>query len=108
MVYRVKVFKPDKDGNLVLEKILDAEDVSNIHWTKFNRDSKYQTDFQGNTTPTYHRLGADPKECAEEGCTNMVEDSRTLTCSKKCKLNRLRRKNREPRARQRAKQNKKE
>ena len=108
MVFRVKVFKPDKDGNLVLEQVLPVEDVSKIHWTKFNRDNKYQIDFKGDTTPTYHRLGADPKQCIEEGCTEMVDDPRTLTCSKKCKLQRLRRKNREARARQRARQNKKE
>lgn len=102
MVFEVRVYKPDKDGNLILDKTVQKEDLSKIHWTKFNKDNKYQIDFSD--TPKFHRIGNDQKQCVEDGCTVMVEDPRSLTCSYKCKITRLRRKNKEARARQRAKQ----
>ena len=90
MVFEVKIYKPNKNGKLDYHKKLSQQEVSTIHWNKFNRDNKYALKYSD--TPKYHRIGNALKKCVEPDCNQLVQDPRYITCSKACKTNRNRRK----------------
>ena len=110
MAFEVKIYKPNKEGKLELEKYLPKGEVSIIHWDKFNRDNKYALNYNYKTfsvnNPSYHRIGVDLRKCVEDNCEQKVEDPRSVTCSRACKIQRTRRKRRESKARSRARGNK--
>ena len=96
-MYEVKVYKPDKEGHLKHTKNVSPDVVTDVGWTPFNRGNKKSS------TPKYHGIGVELKPCAEDGCNNIVEEPRSKTCSKKCRLNRVRRKHIENTLKRRAK-----
>jgi hypothetical protein len=86
MIYSVKILKPDKNGKLVQIKNISDSQASEIHWSTFNQDFN-RTNMRGTTGVKYHRIGV-KKQCAEKDCKTIVQDGRSVTCSKKCKLKR--------------------
>jgi hypothetical protein len=89
MIYNVKILKPDKHGKLIKIKNISNKQASIMHWAGFNKDF-HRTQMKGTTGVKYHRIGV-KKQCAEEGCKVAVQDGRSVTCSRKCKLKRINR-----------------
>ena len=104
MAFEVRVYKPNKDGKLEYDRKLSPDEISTIHWDKFNRDNKFALNYAERTA--YSRIKIDVRECGEPDCKNIIEDSKSITCSPACKLQRIRRKRRESTQRYRAKGNK--
>jgi hypothetical protein len=82
LVFGVKIYKPNKKGDLKLKKTVSPEDCLKRYWK--NRDP-YRSGMVGNTGVKYHRIGKLAK-CTAEGCDNTVDDARFKTCSLKCRL----------------------
>ena len=100
MAFEVRVYKPNKDGKLKHEKNLSQDELSQLHWDKFNKDNKYAINYAERTK--YSRIKLDTRACSEPPCKNILEDSKATTCSSACKLRRIRRKRRESTQRYRA------
>ena len=88
LVFGVKIFKPDKDGELKYKEEISAKKCNKIYWTNFKSDPN-RTGKQAKTGTKYHRVGVDLKECVEDNCKVVVEDPRRKTCSPECQKERL-------------------
>ena len=110
MAFEVKVYKPNKDGKLECIQKLSPDEISEQHWDKFNRDNKYAVNYNYKSfnlkKATYHRIGVDLRKCAEDNCEQIVEDPLSITCSRTCRLQRIKRKRKESKAQSRSKGNK--
>lgn len=91
-MFQVKIFRPDKNGDLALKKTLSAKKCSEIHWDGRQGDP-LRTGMKGNTGVKYHRIGKSVK-CIEPSCLNMVDDCRKKICSPSCQQKRLARQHR--------------
>tara|TARA_R110000751_G_scaffold253049_1_gene352655 strand:+ start:293 stop:613 length:321 start_codon:yes stop_codon:yes gene_type:complete len=91
MLYPVKVLKPNKQGKLKCVKRISAKQAADIHWDNFKTDpNRRRTSFNTATSIyKYHRIGANLKECLEEGCKVTIDDPRRKICSKECMDKRL-------------------
>jgi len=78
-IYDVRIYKPDKDGNLQYERTIPKEELSNIHWRKFKRGLGDDVTDE----VKFHRIGADLNKCSE--CDNTVPAAGRVTCSVECK-----------------------
>ena len=81
-IYDVRIYKPDKDGNLQYERTISKEELSTIHWQGFQRGLKDDV----TDDVKFHRIGADLNKCSE--CDNTVPAAGRVTCSVPCKLQR--------------------
>ena len=92
-MFAVKVYRPNKNGELKYKKKISAKKCSQIHWAVFrgdpNRNANPGSILKSNPGVKYHRVGADLKKCAEKGCKVIVEDPRRKTCSPECQGKRL-------------------
>ena len=57
-MFEVKIYKPDKDGNLQYEKTISKEELSKIHWRSFKRGLADDVTDE----VKFHRIGADLKK----------------------------------------------
>jgi len=91
-MFEVKIYKPDKSGNLKKTETISGDECSKIHWATIGGDPNrtYKVGLTGINCP---RIGQ-AKECIEDGCTGIVEDGRHSTCSPECKRKRIRRQQR--------------
>ena len=78
-IYDVRIYKPDKDGNLQYERTIPKEELSNIHWRKFKRGLGDDVTDE----VKFHRIGADLNKCSESD--NTVPVAGRVTCSVECK-----------------------
>jgi|TARA_B110000438_G_C15241025_1_gene405677 hypothetical protein len=96
MAFEVRVYRPNKDGKLEYEKKLSQDELSQMHWDKFNRDNKYALNYADKSE--YSRIKIAVKKCIEPDCDQIVKNPQALTCSSACRLQRSR-KNSKKRAR---------
>tara|TARA_R110002020_G_scaffold449267_1_gene662343 strand:- start:363 stop:770 length:408 start_codon:yes stop_codon:yes gene_type:complete len=81
-VFEVKIYKPNKDGNLEHIKTISVDELSKIHWHDFKRGLGDDVSDE----VKFHRIGADLNKCSE--CDNTVPAAGRVTCSVPCKLQR--------------------
>jgi len=52
LVFEVKIYKPDKNGDLQFSKTIKAKDCSDASWNAFNKGN-YRTGMRGNSGVKY-------------------------------------------------------
>ena len=70
-MFDVKIYKPNKAGKLEFKKQVTSQEMSKVHWDRFNRDNKYGLQFK-NSGPKHYKVH---KQCIEDDCTEVVEDA---------------------------------
>jgi len=78
-IYDVKIYRPDKDGNLEYVTTIPKEELSTIHWRNFKRGLADDVTEE----VKFHRIGADLNKCSE--CDNTVPSAGRVTCSIECR-----------------------